>query len=130
MPPRFTYTEEKLDRIIENLHPSYNNVVEFRHESWWQESVYQKLAKHRISFCGMSHPQLPGQIIQNTPLIYYRFHGVPQLYKTPYDIAALKEFIKEVETQPLTREVWCYFNNDIDANAPRNAVEMMELIIQ
>jgi len=127
MPPRFTYTEEKLDRIISNLNPAFLNVVEFRHESWWQQSIYQKLAKHNIAFCGMSHPDLPQQIVQNTPLVYYRFHGTPQLYYTLYPREALQNVVDVVSDNPDISSAWFYFNNDVEAHAPQNAKEMIAL---
>lgn len=64
MPPRFDYTEERLEKIINNLDPSFNNLTEFRHVSWWNTEVYKELAKNKITFCGMSHPQLPDDIVQ------------------------------------------------------------------
>ena len=88
MPPRFDYTEERLEKIINSLDPSFNNVLEFRHESWWQQHVYDKLAKHKITFCGMSHPSLPDEIVQNTSVLYYSMHGVPNLYQSPYKISS------------------------------------------
>ena len=63
LPPRLSYSENFLQRIIESVDPSFSNVIEFRHESWWKEDVYKTLAKHDISFCGMSHPSLPKDII-------------------------------------------------------------------
>jgi uncharacterized protein YecE (DUF72 family) len=127
LPPSFTYDEEKLDRIINSLNPSFKNVLELRHVSWWNESVYQKLAKHNITFCGMSHPILPDDVIQNTPVVYYRFHGVPVLYRSPYSRDFLKKIINTVKQNPEVREGWFYFNNDFDAVGVGNANDMISL---
>ena len=91
MPPRFDYTEERLEKIINSLDTSFDNVVEFRHNSWWNATVYNELAKNKISFCGMSHPDLPADIIQNTLVLYYRMHGVPNLCQSPYKVSAKKK---------------------------------------
>lgn len=124
MPPRMAYKEEKLERIISNLDASFNNVLEFRHESWWNAEVYNTLSKHNITFCGMSHPTLPDDIIQNTKTLYYRFHGVPYLYASPYELPALTKFADEVEANKQTQTAYVYFNNDIGASAIKNAAEM------
>ena len=128
LPPSFTYDEEKLDRIINSLNPSFKNVLELRHVSWWNDLVYQKLAKHHITFCGMSHPSLPDTVIQNTPVVYYRFHGVPALYRSPYSKDFLQKVINAVKQNPDTREAWFYFNNDFDAVGVGNANDMISLI--
>jgi uncharacterized protein YecE (DUF72 family) len=125
MPPGFSYSEERLERIINNLDPAFTNVVELRHVSWWRENVYKALAGHKIIFCGMSHPSLPDAIIQNTPVIYYRFHGVPNLYRSPYSTDFLKNVIDAVQHNPEAKQGWFYFNNDYDGVAIANAKEMI-----
>lgn len=126
MPPNFQFDEEKLERVINSLDRSFNNVFEPRHVSWWNQKVYDSLAEHNITFCGMSYPGLPDDLIQNAPSIYYRFHGVPDLYSSPYSEESLKKVIRAIH-EP-THVGWFYFNNDINAVAPRNAMEMIALL--
>jgi uncharacterized protein YecE (DUF72 family) len=127
-PPRFMYTPDRLDKIIENLKPEFPNVVEFRHNSWWLEEVYQALGENNITFCGMSHPSLPETIIENTSLFYYRMHGVPQLYQSPYSLTDLKKVVKEIISSKKIKDAFIYFNNDIGGNAVKNAKEMIEIV--
>jgi len=124
LPPRMKYREEKLQQIIENLDPDFTNILEFRNESWWNQEVYNTLSKHNITFCSMSHPDLPDDIIQNTKTVYFRFHGVPRLYQSKYDQETLEKIADEIENNKSTKEAFIYFNNDIDASAIGNAYEM------
>jgi uncharacterized protein YecE (DUF72 family) len=128
MPPNFLYSEERLQKIIENLNPAFTNVVEFRHGSWWQPTVYHQLAQHNISFCGMSHPTLPATIVQNAPDLYYRMHGNQQLYASAYSTAELQDFAQKIE-ETKAKQAFVYFNNDIGASAIANAKELIELVI-
>ena len=128
LPPSFSYDEARLERIINNLSPAFNNVLEFRHASWWNNAVYNRLSQAGITFCGMSHPLLPDTIIQNTNIVYYRFHGVPDLYRSPYTAEYLQSVVNIVKSQPATKEAWFYFNNDIDVAAIYNAKEMMAMV--
>ncbi len=128
MPPGMVYKEEKLQQIIDNLDPAFTNVVEFRNETWWNSHVYNKLAQHNITFCSISHPALPGDVVQNTPTLYFRFHGVPQLYESKYDNAALEKISDEIENNTNTKEAFIYFNNDIDGSAITNAIEMEQYV--
>jgi uncharacterized protein YecE (DUF72 family) len=127
IPPSYNYTEEKLEKILKALNPTFNNVLEPRHVSWWHDDIYKTLADYNITFCGMSHPALPGDIIQNTPVIYYRFHGVPDLYRSPYSTERLQQVVDTVKSNHNIKEAWFYFNNDIDASAINNAKEMMAM---
>jgi len=126
MPPSYNYTEEKLEKIISSLDSSFNNVVEFRHISWWDDKVYKKLAKHNITFCGMSHPLLPNDVITNTPVLYYRLHGVPQLYRSPYSPRELEKLADEIKRSRKVKQAFIYFNNDIETAAIRNAKQLIE----
>jgi uncharacterized protein YecE (DUF72 family) len=128
MPSKMAYRDEKLEQIIDNLDPEFKNVLEFRNASWWNAEVYNKLAEHNITFCGMSHPDLPEEVIQNTRTVYFRFHGIPELYKSKYSIKILQQVSDEIKNNQVTQEAFIYFNNDIDGSAITNAFEMAEYI--
>lgn len=124
MPEQVSYKTEKLEQIIESLDPAFKNVLEFRNETWWNQEVYNKLAANKITFCGISHPTLPDEVIQNTSTLYFRFHGVPELYKSKYKVGKLKKIADEIEGNPLIKEAFVYFNNDIGGSAITNAFQM------
>ena len=126
--PRTVYSEEKMEHIISCLDPAFPNVIEFRHQSWWIDKVYKQLSKHNITFCGISHPTLPDDIIVNNPLVYYRFHGTPELYKTPYNKEFLEKVVATIKAKRKSNQIFLFFNNDIDVNAPRNARETQEIV--
>lgn len=129
LPGRLAYNEERLERIINSLNPSFNNVLEFRHESWWREDVYKALAEQNITFCGMSHPSLPDDVVVNTSTVYYRFHGVPDLYRSAYSKESLQEIVSIVKSDKHIKTGWFYFNNDFDAVGVRNAEDMIALVV-
>jgi uncharacterized protein YecE (DUF72 family) len=124
LPPNYLYTEEKLGKILNALHTDVQNVVEFRHESWWREDVFRKLADKNISFCGMSHPALPKDIIQQTDLLYYRFHGEENLYASNYSTLQLEQFSNEIKSLHKVKSAYVFFNNDINTYAVNNALEL------
>ena len=128
LPPRMAYKPEKLEQIIDHLDPAFTNVLEFRHDSWWNAEVYNTLSKNNITFCGMSHPTLPNDVVQNTKTLYYRMHGVPHLYASAYDTRTLRKIAREIDANPQTKEAFIYFNNDIGASAIQNATEMDEYV--
>jgi uncharacterized protein YecE (DUF72 family) len=128
LPPSYDYTEERLERIINSLDSSFINVFEPRHVTWWREDVYRELGKHNIAFCGMSHPKLPDDVIENASNIYYRFHGVPQLYRSSYSTEFLQKVVDSVKCNSKAQAGWFYFNNDYDAVGVENAKRMIGFI--
>jgi len=85
LPSCLAYSEERLARILNSLDSALRNVLEFRHPSWWTGEVYRALAARGVSFCGQSHLLLPDAAVRTTPVGYYRLHGVPDLYRSPYE---------------------------------------------
>jgi uncharacterized protein YecE (DUF72 family) len=126
-PPRFHYDPERLARVLDQLDPGFDNVLEFRHPGWWQEEVYAVLRQRGIAFCGMSHPELPAEPVITSPVVYYRFHGVPELYRSAYSESELAAFVEKIKITPGVREVWCYFNNDAAVAAIPNAQTLIQL---
>jgi len=128
LPPNYNFTEEKLEKILKSLDPAMPNVLEFRHESWWQEKVFKDLSSNNISFCGMSHPSLPKEIIHNNSLFYYRFHGDQQLYSSNYTDEQLTDFSDELKSINVMKSVYVFFNNDVNTYAVYNAEKLKELL--
>lgn len=122
-PPNFVYEEERLFRITEMLDTSVKNVLEFRHDSWWNESVYETLRRENVIFCGMSHPQLPDDVIITSDTLYYRFHGVPHLYNSQYELPKLEQ-VAQAMSGAGNRQAYVYFNNTADGHAITNAKQL------
>ena len=128
LPPSLVYNEEKLENIINHVDPSFQNVFEFRHESWWREDVKQTLAKNNISFCGVSFPKITlDDAVVNVPLCYYRFHGVPVLFHSEYKPSFVKKIFKQVNSSEKVREAFIYFNNTASLAALHNAKYFQQL---
>jgi uncharacterized protein YecE (DUF72 family) len=126
MPARVAYSDVMLDRIIAQLDTSLINVVEFRHESWWNQAVFNKLSCSNIGFCGHSYPQLPDNVVCNVPVIYYRFHGLPKVYYSQYKRAFIERVVTEAENSRAGK-AYMYFNNTATIAAIRNARYMQQL---
>jgi uncharacterized protein YecE (DUF72 family) len=127
LPGRVVYNEERLDKIIAATDRAYTNVIEFRHESWWNQGVYDKLATNGLSFCSMSHPDLPDQVVDGN-VIYYRFHGVPKLYKSQYKKDKVIEVMQQALSAPGGGRKFIYFNNTMAMGGIRNARQAMAFI--
>ncbi len=126
--PGIIFSDENLERIIEAIDPGFSNTIEFRHESWWNEKVFTTLKKNGISFCSISYPGLPGNVVKTNDTVYYRFHGVPQLYKSPYSDEQLQGIWSQINPLKGVKDVYAYFNNDIDVAAVFNAKKLQDIV--
>jgi uncharacterized protein YecE (DUF72 family) len=122
-PPSYRYTPSRLASIVRQLDPRYRNAVEFRHASWWRESVYRQFRERGLIFCAVSAPRLPDDLIRTSGVIYARLHGRSRWYRHDYTGAELDEWASRIESSG-AREAWIYFDNDREGFAIKNAQEL------
>jgi uncharacterized protein YecE (DUF72 family) len=127
LPPNLQFTNEKLKQVLERLDKNFVNVLEFRHTSWWNDEVYEQLAKDKVVFCSISHPTLPDDLVLNTKVAYIRMHGRPRLYTSEYRKSTLKEIIETINHSKKVKSAFVFFNNDSIGAAHRNARQMREI---
>jgi len=127
LPPSCTFTPARLKSIVSQLDSARRNVVEFRHRSWWNDSVYRAFEKHEIIFCSCSGPRLPDELIKTSDDIYVRFHGKTRWYRHDYSTEELAVWAQRIRESG-AKQSWIYFNNDRDANAIRNAKELLSML--
>lgn len=128
LPPSFRYTPARLERILDQLDHRRRNVVEFRHESWWNDNVYEAFRKTGTIFCSCSGPRLPDALIKTADDVYIRFHGVKNWYRHDYSTAELAVWTERIETSR-AKTVWAYFNNDRNGYSLKNARALSRLLM-
>lgn len=70
MPPTFRYSEENLQRIVDNVPGHTNSVIEFRHASWWTDDVADVLHNSGITFCNVDFPGLESHVVDTHERFY------------------------------------------------------------
>jgi uncharacterized protein YecE (DUF72 family) len=124
LPPSFHYSPAALKRILTQLDPRLVNVVEFRHRSWWNETVFRAFRDSNIVFCSCSGPRLPDELVKTADDVYVRFHGTKQWYRHDYTKEELSVWTQRISASGAKR-VWAYFNNDREGYAIKNAKELI-----
>lgn len=123
LPPSFVFSKERLDAILSAVEPSFENVFEFRHTSWWNSSVRKLLSSMGISVSGISYPGLPDDVIKDKRLAYYRFNGIPHLYHSPYSDEELKRIAAGIKKMK-PEKAYIFFNNTAGVAAIKNALTL------
>jgi uncharacterized protein YecE (DUF72 family) len=126
VPPSFLYTKARLVSIVGQLDPARRNVVEFRHASWWNETVYAAFREAGIIFCSCSAPNLPEALVRTADDVYLRLHGPERWYRHDYVCDELNEWATRLRACGAKR-AWVYFNNDYGGFAPKNAQSIQDM---
>ena len=97
--------------------------MEFRHRTWWNETVYEAFREAGIIFCSCSGPRLPDELVKTAEEVYVRFHGITRWYRHDYSKEELAAWAERIAACGSNR-VWAYFNNDREGYAIKNAREL------
>ena len=128
LPPKYIYTNERLDLIVKSMYKDFKNVIEFRDNSWWTDSVFSRLKKEKLIFCGIDYPGLPNDAIITNQVVYYRFHGRPRLYYSAYKKSDLKIVADSIFANKKVTEANTLFNNTATYAAIKNANTLKKYI--
>ncbi len=120
--------EVKLEEFCKKLGTNVHNVIEFRHNSWFTDQVYQILSKYNVGLCLISAPgDLKEEVVNTSDIVYLRFHGKEQWYNYYYNEEELTSWKNRIANLPVNT-IYAYFNNDWHANAVFNAQEFYNIL--
>ncbi len=128
LPGNLHRDDDKLREFCGMLSGNVLNCIEFRHGSWLDEEVFKILDDSGTGFCIVSSPDDSLKSITSVgKLAYFRFHGENEKgkwYDYKYSEKELDNWAKEMKNSS-SSTVFAYFNNDMHANAPQDAGELM-----
>jgi uncharacterized protein YecE (DUF72 family) len=131
LPPSLHKNLERLDTFLTWLPKDMEQVVEFRHKSWYDQDVLSLLDRRGIGFVCHDLRGLVSPRWASGRTAYVRFHGTSGRYHGRYSDEALLSWSNWcIEQARLGRSVWCYFNNDIHGHAIDDARTLRSMIGQ
>jgi len=129
LPARFKPDRERLAAFLEALPAGQRYAFEFRDPAWFEPPILEMLAAHDAALCLYEFAGQEAPLEVTAGFVYIRLHGPGGPYQGSYDDAALATWARRIRAW--TRkglDVYCYFDNDDSAFAPRNALSLKELV--
>lgn len=129
LPPTLERDVRLLGSFLEALPTGVRHAVEFRHPSWLTGEVAALLRRHGVAQVAVSSPVMPGDRTVTTDFVYVRFHGLGGGFAHDYSKEELRpwaRFLREASDEG--RDGYAYFNNDARARAPKNALDLVEML--
>jgi uncharacterized protein YecE (DUF72 family) len=122
LPPNMHRNDDRLESFLSTLPPVVRHVIEFRHESWLDEEVFDILRRYNVGLCVFDMPDVTCPIVATADFAYIRFHGSTGLYFSCYSDGELMSWAKRLKNLAQNlKAVYVYFNNDAEAYAVSNA---------
>lgn len=131
LPPRFRINLARLEAFLSLLPKDLTHVFEFRDKSWLSDEAFALLDRHGASFCVHDMPGLVTPRVTAGPIAYVRFHGGEGKYWGRYADERLLSWADWMVGQARAgRDVWAYFNNDIEGHAVQDALTLRSMVGQ
>ncbi len=125
LPPSLHRDADRLEQFLQRLPGDLDQVVEFRHKSWYDEEIFNLLDRYGIGFVSHDLKGLVSPRWASGRVAYVRFHGTGGKYRGRYSedqVADWADWLRQ--QQAAGRSCWAYFNNDIGGDAIRDALAM------
>jgi uncharacterized protein YecE (DUF72 family) len=127
--------KEKLQHLFELLPKTFLYAFEFRHQTWFEDDIYEVMKKNNAAIVLSDSPEQHGERmwpfvdVDTASFFYMRFHGSPQLYYSSYSDEVLKDYAELMKIKMKKgMDVYAYFNNDAAGWAVQNAKKLKEFV--
>jgi uncharacterized protein YecE (DUF72 family) len=125
LPQKWRRNVDRLDEFLASAPVTMRWAVELRDRSWLHDDVYEVLRKHGAALC--VHDLIKDHPFElTTNWTYVRFHGPNATvapYRGAYGARRLRPWIDRLGPElEHDHDVYCYFNNDHDGHAVRDAL--------
>jgi Uncharacterized conserved protein len=124
LPPNFKKDADVLSSFLREL-PSTRAAFEFRHESWFNDEIYELLKSRNIALCIADTETI------ETPETITANYGYLRLRREDYqrtDVERWAKFVREQEAD--WQHVFVYFKHEESGIGPKLAQQMMQLLGQ
>lgn len=128
LPPSLRFDKSTASSFVTMLRMSYSGTVAFepRHATWFTPAVARMLEGFRISYV-TANPVIGG-VSQDLPTAYYRLHGSPEMYYSPYSEEYLTALAEQLKQEAASEECWCIFDNTALGHATENALRLLDIL--
>ena len=112
LPPEMPKDVERLQRFLRLLPSDRRFAIEFRHESWFDDAVFDVLRAHDVALCIAESPEF------SSPRVATASWGYLRLHRQDYDDTMLEEWRRRVAAFAW-KDAFVFFKHDyIDGSGP------------
>ena len=133
LPPSLVFDPGVATEFFGLLRACYDGLVvcEPRHLTWFTAPADALLTQYQVARVAADPPRAPdGDLPAGwTGINYYRLHGRPRVYWTPYDSHYLQALADSLRGGDTAAQTWCVFDNTASGAALENAYELQRLLV-
>ena len=121
VPPNLKADTALLKTFSQLLPVAYRFAFEFRHESWFNDEVYEILRSRNAALCWAESEKIVVPKVMTADFVYYRFR------EPEYSKPNLEQMAEELKTQSAQRDVFAFFKHEEQPESALNAVTVARM---
>jgi uncharacterized protein YecE (DUF72 family) len=129
LPPSLGFQTALADQFFTALRRQFSGQVacEPRHASWFGRQAEQVMKGYEIARVAVDPALVPAAAQPGGwgGLAYYRLHGSPRMYYSPYTDAYLATLAQRLRKAACAGAVWCIFDNTAQGAATTDALAVL-----
>lgn len=126
LPPSLTFDPAIAQAFFDDLRSAWQGQValEPRHASWFEDEAERLLIDHHIARVAADPAKVPRAARPGgwPDFAYWRLHGSPRIYFSPYEPQRLDALAKALRAGPA--DAWCIFDNTASGAAAADALAL------
>jgi uncharacterized protein YecE (DUF72 family) len=120
LPPNMKLDLDRLNALVALIPAGARAAIEFRHESWHDDSVFDALRSHNVALC-IAHTA-----DEETPFVATADWGYLRLRREAYTPADLEDWLGRIRAQQWN-DVYVFFKHEEAGTGPRLAKQLLSL---
>jgi uncharacterized protein YecE (DUF72 family) len=121
LPPNLKKDVGLLDAFLDSFPPRVCAAFEFRHDSWLDEEIYERLRTRNLALCVADSERLSTPVVITADYAYFRLRDEGY---TPDDIARWGDVMREKTA--MCGDVFVYFKHEEEGKGPEFAKLLMQ----
>lgn len=128
LPPSLAFDGAVAEEFLRRLRAETGGhaVLEPRHASWFRPEADELLTRYRVARVAADPARASTQAAEPggwPGLVYYRMHGSPRMYYSPYEREFLTGLARRIG-EVTAAEAWCVFDNTASGAAAADALTL------
>jgi uncharacterized protein YecE (DUF72 family) len=120
LPPNMKLDLERLNRLLRLIPTGARAAIEFRHESWHDDSVFDALRSHNVALC------IANTADDETPFVATADWGYLRLRREAYTPADLEDWLGRIRARRW-HDVYVFFKHEDAGTGPQLAKLLLSL---
>src|SRR5215470_6271098 len=121
VPPNLKADAALLESFVQLLPQAYQFAFEFRHETWFADSVYEILRKKNVALCWAESEKIVTPRVSTADFLYFRLR-LPE-----FDEAQVNKIAEELKGLSQGQEIYAFFKHEDEPSGALNAVKVARM---